>query len=61
MAEKLKTFLDSDDKWRRECIEEIQKIKKKVTEYEWMFPNEKSEICEGLRKTQNKFKIKQLF
>lgn len=61
MMNKTKKFLDSDDKWRRECIEEIQLIKEKVTFYEWMSPSEKAEICEGLRKTQNKFKTKTLF
>lgn len=61
MEKKVTDFLDSDDKWRQECITEIQKIKEKVTNYEWMSPAQKSEICEGLRKTQNKFIIKQLF
>ena len=61
MAKKLEVFLDSDEKWRRECIEEIQKVKEKVTNYEWMLPHEKAEICEALRKTQNKFNQKTLF
>lgn len=58
---KLESFLDSDDNWRQECISEIQKIKEKVMAYEWMSPAQKAEICEGLRKSQNKFIIKQLF
>lgn len=61
MAKKINEFLDSDDRWRRECIEEIQKVKEKVTAYEWMSPTEKAEICDCLRKSQNKFKIKTLF
>ena len=58
---KLNEFLDSDDKWRQIMIDKIQQVKEEVTAYEWMSPAQKSEICEGLRKTQNKFIIKTLF
>lgn len=58
---KLENFLDSDDQWRQKMIEKIQEVKEEVMAYEWMSPAQKAEICEGLRKSQNKFIIKTLF